>query len=148
MSDPILVGTGLRRRFGPTDALRGADLALARGEIVAVREPSGAGKSTLLHCLAGILRPDAGEVWFDGGADRRPPGALVLGFRVGVPSPIVLEVSAGMVAVAAAAGAVAIVAERRLALRGAADRLAARRTGGRAPGPRAARGGRTRAPRA
>ena len=30
--------------------------------------PSGSGKSTLLHCLAGILTPDAGEVWFDGAA--------------------------------------------------------------------------------
>src|ERR1700750_3466452 len=28
--------------------------------------PSGSGKSTLLHCLAGILRPDSGQVWFDG----------------------------------------------------------------------------------
>ena len=28
--------------------------------------PSGSGKSTLLHCLAGVLRPDRGEVWFDG----------------------------------------------------------------------------------
>ena len=36
------------------------------GEIVAVMGPSGSGKSTLLHCLAGILRPDEGEVWFDG----------------------------------------------------------------------------------
>ncbi|GAA5123123.1 hypothetical protein GCM10023320_34450 [Pseudonocardia adelaidensis] len=39
-----------------------------RGEAVAVTGPSGSGKSTLLHCLAGILRPDEGEVWL--GADR------------------------------------------------------------------------------
>ena len=38
-----------------------------RGEIVALMGPSGSGKSTLLHCLAGILVPDSGEVWFDGG---------------------------------------------------------------------------------
>src|SRR4029078_13501333 len=36
------------------------------GEIVAVMGPSGSGKSTLLHCLAGIVRPDAGRVVFDG----------------------------------------------------------------------------------
>ena len=36
------------------------------GEVLAVMGPSGSGKSTLLHCLAGILRPDDGEVWFDG----------------------------------------------------------------------------------
>ena len=52
--------------FGPTPALRGATLAVERGEIVAVMGPSGSGKSTLLHCLAGILVPDAGEVQFAG----------------------------------------------------------------------------------
>ena len=54
------------RSFGETQALRGADLSIASGEIVAVMGPSGSGKSTLLHCLAGIFRPDSGEVWFDG----------------------------------------------------------------------------------
>jgi len=54
------------KSFGPTPALRGADLSVAAGEIVAVMGPSGSGKSTLLHCLAGILAPDEGSVWFDG----------------------------------------------------------------------------------
>jgi putative ABC transport system ATP-binding protein len=52
--------------FGETPALRGASLSAAPGEILAVMGPSGSGKSTLLHCLAGILVPGAGEVWFDG----------------------------------------------------------------------------------
>jgi putative ABC transport system ATP-binding protein len=52
--------------FGRTPALRGAELTVAAGEIVAVMGPSGSGKSTLLHCLAGILVPDAGEIRFDG----------------------------------------------------------------------------------
>jgi putative ABC transport system ATP-binding protein len=52
--------------FGQTPALRGATLAIAAGEILAVMGPSGSGKSTLLHCLAGILAPDEGEIWFDG----------------------------------------------------------------------------------
>jgi putative ABC transport system ATP-binding protein len=52
--------------FGSTSALRGASLGVERGEIVAVMGPSGSGKSTLLHCLAGILVPDEGEVWFGG----------------------------------------------------------------------------------
>jgi putative ABC transport system ATP-binding protein len=52
--------------FGSTPALRGADLAVRDGEILAIMGPSGSGKSTLLHCLAGILVPDAGEVHFDG----------------------------------------------------------------------------------
>jgi putative ABC transport system ATP-binding protein len=54
------------RSFGETPALRGANLAVAAGEIVAIMGPSGSGKSTLLHCLAGIYRPDSGEIWFDG----------------------------------------------------------------------------------
>lgn len=52
--------------FGETPALRGASVAVARGEILAVMGPSGSGKSTLLHCLAGILVPDAGEIRFAG----------------------------------------------------------------------------------
>jgi putative ABC transport system ATP-binding protein len=52
--------------FGTTPALRGADLAVAEGELLAIMGPSGSGKSTLLHCLAGILVPDAGEILFDG----------------------------------------------------------------------------------
>jgi putative ABC transport system ATP-binding protein len=52
--------------FGETPALRRADLVVARGEILAVMGPSGSGKSTLLHCLAGILAPDSGEIWFAG----------------------------------------------------------------------------------
>jgi len=52
--------------FGQTPALRGASVSVTAGEILAVMGPSGSGKSTLLHCLAGILTPDAGEVWFDG----------------------------------------------------------------------------------
>jgi putative ABC transport system ATP-binding protein len=52
--------------FGQTPALRGASVSVEAGEILAVMGPSGSGKSTLLHCLAGILTPDHGEVWFDG----------------------------------------------------------------------------------
>ncbi|GAB3812691.1 ABC transporter ATP-binding protein [Micromonospora zhanjiangensis] len=52
--------------FGETPALRGANLSVATGEIVAVMGPSGSGKSTLLHCLAGILVPDSGEIRFAG----------------------------------------------------------------------------------
>ncbi len=58
----ILQCRGLVRSYGPTQALRGVAMAVDEGEILAVTGPSGCGKSTLLHCLAGITRPDAGEV--------------------------------------------------------------------------------------
>jgi putative ABC transport system ATP-binding protein len=62
----ILEARDVVRSFGETPALRGASVAVERGEILAMMGPSGSGKSTLLHCLAGILVPDAGEVHFDG----------------------------------------------------------------------------------
>jgi lipoprotein-releasing system ATP-binding protein len=73
MSEPApLELRGVERRFrteaGELAVLRGADLTLAVGEIVALVAPSGTGKSTLLH-LAGLLeKPDAGEVVVGGRA--------------------------------------------------------------------------------
>jgi putative ABC transport system ATP-binding protein len=62
----IIEAKSIEKSFGSTRALRGATISAAQGEILAIMGPSGSGKSTLLHCLAGILTPDAGEVWFDG----------------------------------------------------------------------------------
>jgi putative ABC transport system ATP-binding protein len=62
----LLEASDITLSFGPTPALRGANVTVAPGEILAVMGPSGSGKSTLLHCLAGILVPDAGAVHFDG----------------------------------------------------------------------------------
>ncbi|MEU4778094.1 ABC transporter ATP-binding protein [Micromonospora sp. NPDC023633] len=61
-----LQARGVVKAYGRTPALRGVTLDVAEGEIVAITGPSGCGKSTLLHCLAGILRPDAGEVSWNG----------------------------------------------------------------------------------
>jgi putative ABC transport system ATP-binding protein len=61
----VLAGRDLHKTFGLTPALRGADVSVHDGEVLAVMGPSGSGKSTLLHCLAGILTPDAGAVTFD-----------------------------------------------------------------------------------
>jgi lipoprotein-releasing system ATP-binding protein len=69
MSEPLAlrgVGRVYRSDAGDLPVLRGADLTLARGEIVALVAPSGTGKSTLLH-LAGLLeKPDSGTVLVDG----------------------------------------------------------------------------------
>ena len=63
----IIEAKKIKKSFGKqTQALRGANLAIQEGEIVAIMGPSGSGKSTLLHCLAGILKADSGEVIFDG----------------------------------------------------------------------------------
>jgi putative ABC transport system ATP-binding protein len=62
----LIEARDITKSFGQTPALRGASVAVAGGEILAIMGPSGSGKSTLLHCLAGIFTPDRGEVWFDG----------------------------------------------------------------------------------
>ncbi len=63
---PLLAAHAVRKAFGRTEALRGASVEVAAGEVVALTGPSGSGKSTLLLCLAGVLRPEAGEVTFAG----------------------------------------------------------------------------------
>ncbi|MFI5591999.1 ABC transporter ATP-binding protein [Amycolatopsis sp. NPDC051758] len=62
----LLEAAEVRKAYGPTEALDCANLRVRAGEIVALMGPSGAGKSTLLHCLAGIVRPDAGTVRYQG----------------------------------------------------------------------------------
>lgn len=62
----LVSASDLRLSYGDTPALDGCTLSVEAGERVAMMGPSGSGKSTLLHCLAGVLRPDAGTVMFDG----------------------------------------------------------------------------------
>jgi phospholipid/cholesterol/gamma-HCH transport system ATP-binding protein len=67
-SSAILKVTGLQKRFRDHLVLSGVNLVVPRGSIVSVLGRSGVGKSVFLKCLAGLLQPDAGEIWFDGGA--------------------------------------------------------------------------------
>jgi putative ABC transport system ATP-binding protein len=65
---PAVRVEGLRKAFdgGTVVALDGLDLAVMRGEIVAIMGPSGSGKSTLLHLLAALDRPDSGRLAVEG----------------------------------------------------------------------------------
>ena len=63
----IMRARSLEMSFGRTHALRGVDLDLLAGEVLAVTGPSGSGKSTLLHVMAGVLVPNAGSVSYHGG---------------------------------------------------------------------------------
>jgi simple sugar transport system ATP-binding protein len=56
----------LRKSFGPVKVLHGVDLSLQRGEVLAIVGDNGAGKSTLIKHIAGVHKPDEGELRFDG----------------------------------------------------------------------------------
>jgi heme exporter protein A len=77
----ILVSArGLAKSFGVVPVLRGVDLDVARGEVVAILGPNGTGKSTLLRLVAGIVRPGGGRLRVLGAEVRPgPPDPLVLG---------------------------------------------------------------------
>jgi ABC-2 type transport system ATP-binding protein len=65
-AEVVVFAQGLVRRFGSVPAVRGIDLAVRRGEIFGLVGPDGAGKSTIMRMLAGVLRPDAGEIRLEG----------------------------------------------------------------------------------
>jgi ABC-2 type transport system ATP-binding protein len=122
--------SGLHQRFGAVSALRGVDLDVPAGSVVAVVGGDGAGKTTLLRCLVGRYAPTAGQV-------RRPPSQ-----RIGyMPSTSgtwrALTVGENIEFVSRAFGMSASDLDRRRAdvieragLSGAIDRLAADLSGG------------------
>ncbi|GGN00779.1 ABC transporter ATP-binding protein [Streptomyces fuscichromogenes] len=62
----VLAGHGLVKKYGSTTALGGVDVEVGERDSLAIMGPSGSGKSTLLHTLAGIIRPDDGQVLLRG----------------------------------------------------------------------------------
>jgi ABC-type branched-subunit amino acid transport system ATPase component len=63
-ADSILRIEGLCASYGAVQVLRNVDFTVGRGEIVALLGTNGAGKSTILRCISGLLKPDAGSMWF------------------------------------------------------------------------------------
>src|SRR5579885_1610082 len=66
VTDSGIVLRGISKRFGDVQALAGVDFALRRHEVHVVAGENGAGKTTLMNVLAGLYRPDAGEIAIDG----------------------------------------------------------------------------------
>ncbi|SAK64673.1 ABC transporter ATP-binding protein [Caballeronia ptereochthonis] len=64
---------GLTKRYGDVLSLAATDLAMAEGEFLTLLGPSGSGKTTLLSLIAGLVEPDAGEIWIDGQNATRVP---------------------------------------------------------------------------
>ena len=63
---PLVAVRGLRKRYGGVVAVDNMNLIVRRGDVHAVVGENGAGKSTLMKALSGVIRPDAGEIEFDG----------------------------------------------------------------------------------
>jgi branched-chain amino acid transport system ATP-binding protein len=85
-SSALLDVQGLYAGYGETNVLRGIDLNVAPGEIVAVLGSNGVGKSTLNRTLSGILRPREGEIRFDNeDVSREKPSSIVARGLIHVP---------------------------------------------------------------
>ena len=81
------VGMTYATASGPVEALRDIDLAVGRGELVAIVGPSGCGKSTLLRIIAGLRAPSRGQVQVDGRPVVRPIPSVGMVFQ----APVLLK---------------------------------------------------------
>ena len=79
-----LSAQGVRKAFADNEVLRGVDLSISSGEVVALVGENGAGKSTLTRVLSGVYRPDGGSVAIDDQevSFRRPQDAMARGIQV------------------------------------------------------------------
>ena len=86
MAEPLLEVSDLKSGYGDSDVLRGIDLKVEAGEIVAVLGSNGVGKSTLNRTISGIVRARGGSIRFDGAAiDREKPATIVKRGLIHVP---------------------------------------------------------------
>jgi branched-chain amino acid transport system ATP-binding protein len=69
---------GVAASYGAFQALSDATLSIHPGEIVALLGPNGAGKSTLIRCIAGLLRPGAGDIRWDGASLAGTPAHVIV----------------------------------------------------------------------
>lgn len=80
-TDSMIQLHGITKNFGSLQVLRGIDLQVNRGEVVAIVGPSGAGKTTLLQIMGTLDRPDEGEVIIDGENVSRLSATKIAHFR-------------------------------------------------------------------
>ena len=79
---PLLAIRGLRAAYGSIEALKGVDVEVAPGEIVALIGANGAGKSTLMMSVFGKPRASAGQIAFDGNDITHVPTHLIARMRI------------------------------------------------------------------
>jgi branched-chain amino acid transport system ATP-binding protein len=82
----LLEVKNLKVRYGTVEAVKGVSLMVEEGNIVTLIGANGAGKSTILKALSGLIRPFAGEIWFQGKrVDIRKPAKIVKAGMAQVP---------------------------------------------------------------
>jgi NitT/TauT family transport system ATP-binding protein len=81
------VSHAYRTKAGPLPVLDGLEIAVPEGEFAAVVGPSGCGKSTLTRLVAGLMKPDRGEVWLHGEKVTGPRSSVGMAFQ----NPVMLE---------------------------------------------------------
>ncbi|MDJ0827136.1 MAG: ABC transporter ATP-binding protein [Rhodobacter sp.] len=91
MTEALIDIKGVKHAYqtqaGPLPVLDGLDLSVPEGGFAAVVGPSGCGKSTLTRLIAGLMTPDAGEVWLHGQQVRGPKSTVGMAFQ----NPVLLE---------------------------------------------------------
>ena len=86
MPESLLHVAGLRAGYGATEVLRGVDLTVQAGEIVAMLGSNGVGKTTMNKALSGVIPVRGGEIWFAGSRlDGASPAAIVAAGLIHVP---------------------------------------------------------------
>lgn len=91
MNRPLIDIKGVYHAYqtedGPLPVLNGLDVSVPEGGFVAVVGPSGCGKSTLTRLIAGLMKPDAGEMWLHGERVTSPRSTVGMAFQ----NPVLLE---------------------------------------------------------
>src|SRR5271154_828315 len=126
---PVMTLADVRKSFGPVQALKGVDVLIMPGEVHAIVGENGAGKSTLIGIAAGVLRADAGAIYYGGTYVKAPDPrqmredgvAVVYQHPALAPDLTVLENL--QLAAPALAGADGVAEAERLLARVATDEL-------------------------